>query len=103
MKTAILIGFMGAGKTTVGRLLAEMLAVPLTDTDKMIIRKTGQTLGEIFATEGEPAFRALEHDVLQEVINNEGIIATGGGIIETPGNIQLLSEANVPVFYLSGS
>ena len=40
MKTAILIGFMGAGKTTVGRLLAEMLAVPLTDTDKMIIRKT---------------------------------------------------------------
>ena len=58
MKTAILIGFMGAGKTTVGRLLAEMLAVPLTDTDKMIIRKTGQTLGEIFATDGEPAFRA---------------------------------------------
>ena len=47
MKTAILIGFMGAGKTTVGRLLAEMLTVPLTDTDKMIIRKTGQTPGEI--------------------------------------------------------
>ena len=80
MKTAVLIGFMGAGKTTVGRELAELLGLPLIDTDKEIIRT-----------------------VLQDVIHKGGVIATGGGIVETPGNIQLLSEAGVPVYYLSGS
>ena len=103
MKTVILVGFMGAGKTTIGRVLAEMLAVPLTDTDKEIIRRIGRTPGEIFATDGEATFRQYEYEVLQDVIANEGIIATGGGIIETPANIQLLSEASAPVIYLSGS
>ncbi|KIU25433.1 shikimate kinase [Weissella cibaria] len=103
MKTAVLIGFMGAGKTTVGHELAELLGLPLIDTDKEIIRRTGQTPGEIFVTAGEASFRELEYTVLQDVIHKGGVIATGGGIVETPGNIQLLSEAGVPVYYLSGS
>ena len=94
MRTAVLIGFMGAGKTTVGRELAELLEMPLIDTDKEIIRRTGQTPGEIFATVGEASFRELEYTVLQDVIHKGGVIATGGGIVETPGNIQLLSESD---------
>lgn len=99
----ILIGFMGAGKTTVGHLLAEKVGQPLLDTDQLITERTHQTPGEIFADIGEVGFRDLEHAILGEAIAESGVIATGGGIIELSKNQQLLSEVTVPVIYLSGS
>ncbi|MGO3468974.1 MAG: shikimate kinase [Weissella hellenica] len=99
----ILIGFMGAGKTTVGQLLATKLAQPLLDTDQLIIDQTQQTPGAIFATVGEIGFREIERQILIAAINKPGIIATGGGIIELSANRQLLAGMPVPVIYLSGS
>lgn len=99
----ILIGFMGAGKTTVGHLLSEKVGQPLLDTDQLITERTNQTPGEIFADIGEAGFRDLEHTVLEEAIAESGVIATGGGIIELSVNQSLLTEVTVPVIYLSGS
>ncbi|GEP74864.1 MULTISPECIES: shikimate kinase [Weissella] len=99
----ILIGFMGAGKTTVGQLLAEKTTLPFFDTDQLIVTQTGQTPGEIFAIVGELGFRQLEQTILQENLTKSGIMATGGGIIELEQNRQLLKSSPVPVIYLSGS
>ncbi len=57
----VLIGFMGAGKTTVGQLLADRLGLPFVDTDLVIEQRAGRPIREIFAADGEPGFRALEH------------------------------------------
>jgi len=99
----ILIGFMGAGKTTTAELLSQQLNVPMLDTDVMITEETGQTPGEIFATKGETAFRMLEKDIVQQALQQEGILATGGGVIETTINRERLYDHPAPVYYLSGS
>ena len=62
-----LIGFMGAGKTSVGRLVAEQLHFDYLDTDELIQSRTGRTIADIFKTDGEPAFRALERQVVAEL------------------------------------
>ena len=66
-KAIILIGFMGAGKTTVGRELSKKLGVPMTDTDWEIEKKAGISINEIFATKGEEEFRRLETKLLEEL------------------------------------
>lgn len=77
-----LIGMMGAGKTTVGRLLATQLNYRFVDTDEMIEKVVGKSITEIFAQEGETAFRELESKVLGEVAAYKNlVVATGGGII----------------------
>jgi shikimate kinase len=77
-----LIGLMGTGKTTVGRLLAEHLQYGFLDTDDVITKATGRTINELFAQEGEEAFRSLESDVLSKVcVHTRLAVATGGGII----------------------
>ncbi|MGK7872761.1 MAG: shikimate kinase [Xenococcaceae cyanobacterium] len=76
------IGMMGAGKTTVGKLLAQQLGYRFFDTDVLIEQVAGQTINEIFATEGEESFRELEGKVLQELsAYTRSAIATGGGIV----------------------
>ncbi|RRG17875.1 shikimate kinase [Weissella viridescens] len=101
MLTAILVGFMGAGKTTVGQALAESLNVPFYDTDALIQAQTQQTPGAIFAQDGEAAFREREQAVLQQALGEaQGVLATGGGIVEQPENLQLLKSAQIPVVYL---
>ncbi|MCG4607043.1 shikimate kinase, partial [Bifidobacterium longum] len=76
----ILIGFMGSGKTTVSRLLGEMLNTPVTDLDVEFVRRAGMPIADIFAQNGEPYFRQLEHDTLAEILkSDQGILATGGG------------------------
>ncbi|MEA5510893.1 shikimate kinase [Crocosphaera sp. UHCC 0190] len=77
-----LIGMMGTGKTTVGQVLAKRLSYRFFDTDVLIERVTQQTINDIFATEGEEAFRDIESQVLAELAAyTKSIIATGGGII----------------------
>jgi shikimate kinase len=88
-----LIGFMGAGKTSVGRLVAENLGFEFLDTDELIQARTGRTIGDIFAGEGEPAFRALEKQLVQELSTREKtVISTGGGLPTNPENLAALKS-----------
>lgn len=86
-----LIGFMGTGKTSVGRLVAEQLHFHYLDTDEMIQSCTGKTIAEIFAETGEPAFRALEEKVVAEVAGKtHTVISCGGGLPVAPQNLASL-------------
>lgn len=79
----VLVGFMGAGKSTVGRLVAERLRLPFVDADEVIARRAGRSIKEIFAAEGESGFRRLEREVVAELLEfEEGVIALGGGAVE---------------------
>jgi shikimate kinase len=95
----VLVGFMGAGKTTVGRLLASDLGLPFLDSDHVIEARAGRPIPEIFATDGEPAFRALEHQVIADLLRGpEVILALGGGAAEHEETRKLLATA--PVAFL---
>jgi shikimate kinase len=86
-----LIGFMGAGKTSVGRFAAEQLRFDYLDTDELIVSRTGRSIAEIFKTDGEPAFRALECQTVAELANRtKTVIATGGGLPVNPANLASL-------------
>jgi shikimate kinase len=86
-----LIGFMGAGKTSVGRLVAEQLYFDYLDTDDLIVSRTGRTIADIFKTDGEPAFRALECQVVAELAGRvKTLISTGGGLPVNPANLASL-------------
>lgn len=90
-KGIVLIGFMGAGKTSVGKRLAERLGIPFVDTDARIEQKTGQSISAIFAEQGEMAFRAIETAMLKELAAEPAaVIATGGGIVTQEDNWPLL-------------
>ena len=78
----VLIGFMGSGKTTVGRELARRLQIPFVDLDSVIIEQAGMTIPEIFAREGEEGFRHRETQALESLYAVEGsVVATGGGVV----------------------
>jgi shikimate kinase len=95
----VLAGFMGAGKTTVGRLLAGSLRVPFLDSDHVIEARAGRGIPEIFAADGEPAFRALEHEVIADLLRGPDVVlALGGGAAEHEETRKLL--ASVPVVFL---
>lgn len=82
---AVLVGFMGAGKSTVGAALAELLDVDFTDTDHEIVARTGRAIADIFATDGEETFRAREAEVVSDVLAGaSGVVALGGGAVLTP-------------------
>jgi shikimate kinase len=86
-----LIGFMGTGKTSVGRLVAEQLHFHYLDTDEMIQSATGKTIADIFSTCGEPAFRALEEKTVQELATKtQTVISAGGGLPVAPQNLTSL-------------
>lgn len=88
----VLIGMPASGKTTVGGLLAQMSGRPLVDSDELIVRAAGKSISDIFASEGETAFRDLESRVIEEEIadRNGLIIATGGGAILSESNLDAL-------------
>ena len=92
----VLVGFMGAGKTTVGHLIAERLGLPFTDSDEAIEQRAGRSIPQIFAEDGEPAFRALEHQVIAELLDGPALVlALGGGAAEHPGTRDRLARAQV--------
>jgi shikimate kinase len=98
----VLVGFMGAGKTTIGSLLAARLDLPFADSDQVIERRAGRPVRQIFAEDGEPAFRALEHQVVTDLLDGpEMIIALGGGAAEHPQTRARLSlDPGTQVVYL---
>ena len=99
-KNIVLIGMMGSGKTTVGRLLAKRLRRPFADTDALIEEREGRSIPDIFARDGEDAFRALELKLSRELSGGRGlVIACGGGLPTRDGAIGPLKQ-NGLVFWL---
>lgn len=93
-----LIGFMGAGKSTVGKLLADRLGFGFVDLDAAVEARAGRSIAEIFAEDGEPAFRALEHEALLEYADSYGlVIACGGGVVVDHANRAVLRESGTVV------
>ena len=104
MKTSIaLIGFMGTGKTGVGKALAKKLGKEFIELDALIEQKAGKTIPEIFQQDGEIAFRELEIEVTKEVSPKKNVvIACGGGLVLNKINIDRLKKENL-VVYLTAS
>ena len=97
----VLIGFMGAGKSSVGRTLARLTGLPRFDTDEMIGARFGLTVAEIFETHGEEQFREAETETLRGLTGKQAaIVVTGGGIVLRPENRQLLRDLGT-VIHLS--
>jgi shikimate kinase len=95
----VLIGFMGAGKTTVGKRLAKRLGYHFIDTDTQIQYEQGCGIPDIFAAIGEQGFRYLETELLKRLISiRNTIIATGGGIITTEGNFEILKKIGSVIY-----
>lgn len=93
MQNIILIGMPGSGKSTVGRIIAERTGKEFMDTDALIVEKAGCSIPEIFATQGDSGFRALETQVLAEIGKKSGlVIATGGGCVTREENYPLLHQ-----------
>lgn len=87
----VLIGFMGTGKSTIGRLLAQKLGFEFVDVDARIEQQAGKTITRIFQSEGEEYFRKLEREFAEELSAGEGqVIATGGGFVLNSQNIAVL-------------
>jgi shikimate kinase/3-dehydroquinate synthase len=92
----VLIGFMGAGKTTVGRIIAERLGQPFVDSDVLIEQRLGREIRDIFATEGEAYFRELEHATVTDLVRGpEAVVALGGGAVENLRTRAVLRNAKV--------
>jgi shikimate kinase len=97
--SVVLVGFMGAGKSTVGRYLARRLGLCFVETDAMITAREGRPIPEIFAERGEAHFRRLEAEVLDELATKRGhVIATGGGFPCRPGAMERLRELGTVVW-----
>jgi shikimate kinase len=98
-----LVGMMGAGKTTIGKLLAHSLDKTFFDSDREIQKRTGVSIPVIFEIEGEPGFRKRETEVLSELVKSENIVlSTGGGAILSATNRELLVRHGT-VIYLRAS
>ena len=101
----VLVGMMGVGKTTVGRIVAARLGQQLVDSDAVIQAATGRTVREIFEHDGEAAFRVLERDALREALERKepSVIVAAGGVVLDPDNRAALRESNARVVWLVGN
>lgn len=100
MSRVFIIGFMGAGKSTVGRLVAGSLGIPYLDLDAGIEERLGATVGQIFDRHGEGAFREAEREELARAAHGpDAVVSCGGGVILDERNRAVLSDAG-PVVYL---
>ncbi|AEW86394.1 shikimate kinase [Flavobacterium columnare] len=105
MSKIVLVGYMGSGKSTIGRALAQRVALEFIDLDDLIVEEEGKTIKEIFETKGEIYFRKLEHIVLKkQLLKKESfVLSLGGGTPCYAGNHLLLQEDNVNSIYLKAS
>ncbi|HEX3106811.1 MAG TPA: shikimate kinase [Terriglobales bacterium] len=105
--TISLVGFMGAGKTTVGRALSGKLGWKFVDLDDLIQEQDGRTIPEIFQNSGEKAFRELERQLLRRFVGssqaNASVLSLGGGAFIDNTNQQLLRENGIPAVFLDAS
>lgn len=99
-KRIFLVGFMGAGKSTVGRILADKLGVPFLDLDDIIEKKTNRTIENIFSEEGEEYFRRIESEALMMTGQRESgfVVSTGGGIILKEENREFIKQNGVSIY-----
>ena len=102
MNHVVIIGFMGSGKTRVGKQLSRDLGLPFVDLEKLIVKKMNLSVREIFEKFGEPFFRALETMALKELINDRRVISLGSGLPLQEQNQKYLKELGT-VVYLKGS
>ncbi|QJC21754.1 3-dehydroquinate synthase [Arcanobacterium buesumense] len=94
--SAVIVGMPGAGKTTVGRIVAHRLRLPFADSDRLITQKTGMAVADIFAQFGQHHFRDVEHDVIREACEHrDGILSVGGGALLDPRTRKLLAQERV--------
>ncbi|MDX1399290.1 MAG: shikimate kinase, partial [Oceanospirillum sp.] len=96
----VLVGPMGAGKSTIGRLLATELGLPFFDSDREIEARSGANIPWIFDVEGEDGFRRRETQTIIELLQEEGpiVLATGGGAIMRPENRQSISQSSTVIY-----
>ena len=96
MKNIVLLGFMGTGKSVVGKRLARELGAKFVNTDDLIEEREGLTINDIFARSGEPYFREVEAAVVREVAGRQGsVISTGGGVVLNEENLAALRAGGV--------
>jgi len=104
LRTVFLVGFMGAGKTTVGQALSRRLALPFEDLDDRIQQREGKTVEQIFRESGEAEFRKAEAaalcELLGELRSSVRVVALGGGAFVQPGNAALIEKAQVHSIFL---
>lgn len=98
MHNVVLFGFMGTGKTVVGKEVARRLRMQFVDMDDVIEEKEGCSISEIFAQKGESYFRQVEAEVAEELSQKEGlVIATGGGVVLNSRNVDALQSSGVGI------
>lgn len=101
-RSVFLVGFMGAGKTSVARKLARECGIASVDLDRYVERREGRRISDIFASEGEEVFRCLETDVLKEMMRlDPQLISCGGGVVERDENRALLKGGYVVYLHVS--
>lgn len=98
MKKIYLIGFMGSGKSAIGRRLSFLLKIPYYDMDQEIVKKMGMSIPEIFERHGEPFFRQQEHEFLKTFRDEWCIVSTGGGVAVNPSNSKLMRQTGLVLF-----
>lgn len=100
MQPLFLVGYMGCGKSTLGRKLASRLGLSFLDTDRMVEEKEGATVAEIFGYEGEEYFRLSERKILEKVIseNRRGVFSTGGGLPTWEDNMEVMNQQGITIY-----
>ena len=95
-----LTGFMGCGKSSVGRRLSELLCCPFVDLDAEIEARVGRSIADIFASSGEAEFRRLEKETLKDVLETDGkmVLALGGGAVMTPECEEMVNDKTVCIY-----
>jgi shikimate kinase len=98
MHNLVLVGFSCSGKTTLGRNVARRLHLPFVDTDRYIEELTGRTVPDIFREDGEPAFRAIEREAIEQIMSEHNqVVSTGGGAFIDPINREMLRNGNLVI------
>lgn len=98
-KTIVLVGLMGAGKTAIGRLLAQELGVPFVDSDEEIVKAANMSIADIFERDGEPFFRQKETQILERLLDGMPcVLSTGGGAYMSEQNRALIAEKGVALW-----